>query len=258
MSNNTSMSNETQKQNITDIQSLQKTEKELLDNLELNPNLSEDIKKQIIDKINALSNMRMDLFDTLNNVNSLYNSNAKKSEDILFQQSEAIDIEEKNLNEFKRRLKTLQDKQLQELRITEINKYFSSKYADHANIVMALIYLFIGLIIINFLYKSEIMPVPIYWALVIILTAFIAYKFWYTLLLSYIRNNMNYDNLDFTPPSSTTTSTNTTTSSNDPWYKPTTACIGSQCCTSGMVFDTSLNLCVVNASSSSDTNNATV
>jgi len=211
MSNSTATNTE----NIQDIQSLQKTEKELLDNLETNTHLTPDIRQQLIDKINAITNMRINLYKTLKETTGLYQTNLEQSQNTLIQQTAAIDIEEKNLNDIKRRLKLLQERNLQELRVIEINQYYSDKYSDHSKIALAFIMLFIGLIIIHILYNGDILPKPVYWTLVIILTGYIAYKFWNTLFLMYRRNNMNYDQIDFSSPkiSSTATATATTTTS---------------------------------------------
>lgn len=259
MRTTTTNTSETDKtDNMNDIQSLQKTEKELLDDLETNPNITPDVRQQLIDKINAISTMRMNLYKSLNQTTNLYESNLEQSQNILVQQNTAIDIEEKNLNENKKRLKALQDRNLQELRLVEINHYYGEKYSEHTKIAYGLILLFVGLIIINFLYKSGILPNPIYWALVILLTGYLAYRFWTTLFLAYRRNNMVYDQLDFaSPPASSTTSSSSSSSSSgttsDPWYKAPTSCVGSACCTSGMIFDASMNMCVVSASDSTTT-----
>lgn len=236
-----------------DIQSLQKTEKDLLDTLETDLHLSDDQRNKLIDKINALADMRANLYKTIGQTTQLYQNNLAQSQGTIIQQTAAVDIEERALNETKRRLRAVKERNLQDLRIIENNRYFSDKYRDHAQAALALMILFIGLIAINFLYKSGIMPNPLYWALVIILTAYVAYSFWTSLFLMYRRNNMNYSEIDFvapnpaTIPASTTDSSSASGGSSDPWWKPTAACVGSACCTSGMVFDSEKNMCVVSA-----------
>lgn len=244
-------------QNIQDIQSLQKTEKDLLDNLDSNPNISPEKRQELIEKINAIAKMRLDLYKSLNQANQLYGKNLEQSQNIVLQQTAAIDVEERSLNDYKRKMKAMQEANLADLRIVENNHYFSEKYSEHTTLAWGLIQLFLGLIFINFLYKSAILPNSIYWALVIILTSYIAYNFWGTLLLAYKRNNMNYDQLDFAPPNpdsipASYVTGNDAGSSSDPWYMPSAACVGANCCTSNMVFDASSNMCVVSASSSTE------
>ena len=244
--------------NIQDIQSLQKTEKDLLDSLETDLHLTPDQHRKLIDKINALADMRVNLYKSIGQNTALYQNNLDQAQDTIIQQTAAIDIEERSLNETKRRLRAIHDRNLQDLRIIENNRYFSDKYRDHAQAAFAIMIYFIGLIIINFLYKSGIMPNAVYWALIIALTIYVAYNFWNSLFLMYKRNNMNYSQFDFVPPNPATIPASAVSDSgtgaanaNDPWWKPTPTCVGGACCTSGMVFDSEKNMCVVSASSSS-------
>lgn len=239
---------------VQDIQTLQKTEKDLLDSLETDMHLSPDQRQKLIDKINALADMRVAMYKTIGQTSQLYQSNLGQAQNTIIQQTAAIDIEERALNETKRRLHAIKDRNLQELRIIENNRYFSDKYRDHARAALALMIFFIGLIVINFLYKSGILPNAVYWALVILLSGYVAYNFWTSLFLMYRRNNMNYSEFDFVSPnpntipaSSTSGDSSTGNNSSDPWWKPTATCVGSGCCTSGMIFDSEKNMCVVSA-----------
>jgi len=70
-----SESNDSQQNNeqlLNDIQSLQTMEQQLFNSLETNPNLTTSQKEQIVDKMNQLSNMRINLYQTLSGVNNYY------------------------------------------------------------------------------------------------------------------------------------------------------------------------------------------
>lgn len=242
-------------ENIKNIQSLQQTEKEILDSLEAGKEMTPELRQQIIDKVNALSDMRINLYKVIGSSVGMYQNNLNKSNNLLIQQTGVIDNEEKNLNEYKKKLRMVTDKNMNELRLIEINNYYSEKYSDHANIAIALIMLLSGLIVIHFLYHSGILPDSIYWALVFILTSYLAYRFWNVLLSAYRRNNMNYNQFDFTPPSastSATVSTNVAGTTSDPWFKLPETCVGQACCTSGMIFDDTQNLCIVQSAGSTN------
>lgn len=58
---------------INDIQSLQTMEQQLFNSLETNPNLTPEQKQQIVDKIEKLSQMRINLYQTMGGVNSFSN-----------------------------------------------------------------------------------------------------------------------------------------------------------------------------------------
>ena len=86
---------ESNAQLLNDIQALQDIEKQLFSSLEENANLTSDEQKKIIDKINNISKMRVNLYQTLNGVNSFYQNALQSSKGTLAEQSAAIDIVEK-------------------------------------------------------------------------------------------------------------------------------------------------------------------
>ena len=63
---NISQNNE---QILNDIQSLQKMEQDLFSSLETNTNLTPQQQQKIIEKMNQITNMRINLYKTLNGVN---------------------------------------------------------------------------------------------------------------------------------------------------------------------------------------------
>ena len=54
---------------LNDIQSLQNLEQEMFSNLEENTSLTPDQQQQIIEKINQISQMRVNLYKTLGSLN---------------------------------------------------------------------------------------------------------------------------------------------------------------------------------------------
>ena len=68
---------ENNSQILNDIQSLQTIEQELFNNLENQPDLSTDQQQQIISKINNISNMRVNLYQTLGGVNDFFKTFSK-------------------------------------------------------------------------------------------------------------------------------------------------------------------------------------
>ena len=74
---------ENNQQILTDIQSLQNIEQSLFASLEENPSLSTEEQQQIINKINDVSSMRMNLYQTLNDVNGFFHSALTTSEGTL-------------------------------------------------------------------------------------------------------------------------------------------------------------------------------
>ena len=83
---------------LNDIQSLQTIERELFSSLEENTGLTSQQQDQIIEKINNISKMRVNLYETLNGVNSFFQNSLANSKGTLTEQTVAIDIVEKELN----------------------------------------------------------------------------------------------------------------------------------------------------------------
>ena len=66
-----------------------------------------------------------------------------------------------------------------------------------------------------------------------------------------MRDNMNYQEYNFSFDPSSISSATTTTTTSDPWQTSLGfgSCIGKSCCSTGLTYDTSLNRCVVADSS---------
>lgn len=249
---------------ITDIQSLQNIEKEMFDNLETNTSLSNEQKQTILDKINAISNMRIQLYKSLNAFDQALQSNINQTSATLTDQKTAIDITEKNLNEMKIKMQKIEEERNNKIRLVEINSYYSQKYAEHTSAIKIIAILLICVIIITFLYKKELITGTIWTILIIIVSAIAAYFFWNTFIRMYKRNNMNYQEFDwyFNPSSVANISTTSSGGSGDPWLKVggslPGSCIGSYCCGDGLTYDTNNNVCVVSSATSNTMSNTTV
>ena len=238
---------------LADIESLQALEKPLLESLETNPNLTSQEQQTIIEKLNQISNMRINLYETSGNVNTFFQNALTSSVGTLQEQVVAIGIVENELNQSKKRLELLESERNNKIRLVEINNYYGDKYGEHSQIMKIVIFTLIPIIILVVLNNKGILPSPVYSGLLIIISAIGGYFFWIRLASIISRDNMNYQayNWYFDPnsaPSSTTSTTSTTSSSSsssssDPWTSPTTTCVGQACCSSGQTWDSSLNQC---------------
>lgn len=235
---------ENNEQILNDIQELQFMEQQLFSNLEANPNLDIHEKKQIISKMNQLSNMRVNLYQTLSGVNNYFKNALNTSVGSLKQQLAAIDIVEKELTKSKKRLEILEEEKNNKIRLVEINSYFSDKYAEHAELMKIVIFTLIPIIILAVLNNKGIIPNTIYYILLIIVFCIGAYFFGERIFSIWMRDNMNYQayDWDFNPNDLSTDST----SNIDPWGDGVdlTTCIGGNCCSTGLVYNSKLNKCV--------------
>ena len=112
---------------LNDIQSLQTIEQQLFSSLEENTGLTTEQQQKMVEKINDISKMRINLYETLNNVNSFFQNALANSKGTLLEQTTAIDIVEKELNTSKKRLKILEEEKNNKIRLVEINNYYGEK-----------------------------------------------------------------------------------------------------------------------------------
>lgn len=235
---------ENNEQILNDIQSLQQMEQQLFSNLESNPNLSTNEQQKTIEKMNQLSNMRVNLYQTLSGVNNYFENALNTSIGALKEQVAAIGIVENELNRAKRRLEILEQEKNNKIRLVEINTYFGDKYAEHSQLMKIIIFTLIPIIIISVLNNKGILPNTIYYILLVIVSLIGAYFFWGRFASIIMRDNMNYQEYawGFNPNDISTGSSSTT----DPWSGNLNlgTCIGDACCSPGLIYDSSLNQCV--------------
>ena len=232
---------------LNDIQNLQQLEQELFNTLETNTSLSVTEQQKLISKINDLSNFRINLYQTLGGINGFFNNALSSSLGTLKEQTAAIGIVESELNKAKKRLEILEEERNNKIRLVEINEYYGDKYEEHAQLMKIIIFTLIPVIILTFMYNKGILPNMIYRFLIIVIAIIGAVYLWRRYASIITRDNMNYQAYDwyFDPNASMSGSA---TVAADPWLSTSSGtlgtCIGQACCSTGQVYDTSLNQCV--------------
>jgi hypothetical protein len=252
-SNNYSNLQEGNSKIISDITTLQAIEKGLFDTLEKNLNqnvLTQPQKESLIQKINEISKMRENMYQTIGGINNFYQSNIVSSSTSLAQQTAAISIVEKELNAAKERLKKIEEYKLQKLRLVEINNYYSERYAAHTQIMKIIIYMFVPILVLTILAKKGILPRALFFILTIIIGAIGSVYLLYAVYSTYARNNMLYQEYDwgFDPNTAPKTPTSISGSASiDPWAKKDVSdiCIGQACCDVGYIHDPIQNKCIL-------------
>ena len=95
-----------------------------LPDVEENTGLTTEQQKKVIEKINNISKMRINLYQTLNSINSFFQNSLANSKGLLTEQTAAIDIVEKELNASKKRLQVLEEEKNNKIRLVEINNCY--------------------------------------------------------------------------------------------------------------------------------------
>jgi hypothetical protein len=243
---------------LNNIQSLQQIEQQFFTSLETNPNLSREQQEKILDKINRITSMRLNLYNTLSGINNFFQNALQNSVGTLKQQVTTIAIVENELNQSKRRLEVLETEKNNKIRLVQINNYYSDKYVEHSQLMKIVIFTLIPVIIITFLHNKTILPDTIYNILLVIISIIGAFYFLNTFISIIMRDNMIYDEYDWKFDASTAP-TASADSSGDPWLTNTNTgiCVGEFCCSQGQVYDASLNVCVIGTPETTTTTTTT-
>lgn len=254
-SNQTNFSERNQ-QILSDIQNLQTIEQGLFNNLENNSStMTPEEQQQLIQKMNEISQMRVNLYKSLTGMNNYFQDALVNSRDTLDEQVVAIGIVEEQLNDAKKRLALVEEEKNNNIRNIEINDYYSEKYSSHTRLMKIIIFMLIPIIILAFLYNAGILPKPIYMTLIVIIALIGFYFIWMTVYSLMKRDNMNYQQYywNYNPNNQATI---TTGSYVDPWASSSSSsvCVGAQCCNQFENYDVSLNKCVPMTNNSSNEN----
>ncbi len=105
--------------------------------------------------MNQLSNMRINLYQTLSGVNNYYGNALRSSIGTLKEQTAAIAIVENELNQAKKRLQILESEKNNKIRLVEINEYYGEKYSEHATLMKIVIFTLIPIIILAILNSKK-------------------------------------------------------------------------------------------------------
>jgi hypothetical protein len=234
---------------INDIKSLQNTERELFNNLEqsLSQNtLNKSQKEELIQKINEISQMRSNMYETIGGVNSFYKTNLNTSSNTLEQQTAAINIVEKELNAAKKRLKKIEEYKLHKLRLVEINNYYGERYAAHSDLMKIIIYMFVPILILAILTNRGILPLSIFSIIVVLIGVFGTIKLYHTIRSMMMRDNMQYQEYDWNFNPDTAPKASPNASAKDPWALSGDGniCIGQACCDDGYTYNSAENKCL--------------
>ena len=237
------------------IQNLQTIEQQLLENLEKDlaqGNLTENQINTTIEQINSIASMRINLYDSLGSNNQFYQTNLKMANDTLYQQTQVLDILESKLNDNRKKIIALAENKNNNIRLAEINSYYSEKYKAQARFMKIVIVLILPVLISAILLKRGLIPYIVFKIISVIVGVISFFFLVHQLYFFSTRSNMIYkennvyvntNNLSPSPFGNSDSSGNDV-SGNDPWFTNSGLCKGSNCCSSGMTYNTTLNQCV--------------
>jgi len=231
---------------IDNIKSLQTTEMKLYNSLE-SKSLNADQKQQIIERINQISQSRMDLYANLKDMYSYYQEDVSDSRNTMNNQMVSVDVIENELNDSKRRLNLLESQKNNKIRLVEINTFYGKQYNAHKEIMQIIVVICIPVLILTVLASKGIIPPKINTLLTGIIIIIGVYIIGAKIIDLSNRDNINFDeynwyfNKDDAPTNSAETTSNT---SSDPWATSSLTCVGAECCYDNSTYDEAQNKCI--------------
>lgn len=241
---------------MNNIQSLQDKEQALYH--ELNKyGLNVHSKNTIIDEINSIFQQRLQLYNILENNSKFMKNLVDSAENDLRNQRVTIDIIENGLSETKQKFNEIKENHINKLRMVEINTYYSKKYKAYGDLMKLIIMLCIPILIITVLTAKGFVPQRLGVALSTILIAGAILFIGFNVYNLSIKNNMDYDKIDFPFNAEFQTKVDNGNAQNishviEDQLRPELdalrenvgmGCIGSDCCDSNMVYNKNSNKC---------------
>ena len=185
-------------QTMNNIKNLQNLEKQLYVNLQTeSKNNNKEKEASIIKQINDISQTRINMFEQLKSVYQLLDNNFESDRNNLANELTTLSVVEKNLNSSKKELNKLKTSNADALRMAEIDDYYSKKYNAYTKLLQTSIIIMIPVIIIVILKRNQIISFETTNLLLAIIIAIGLFYIGGSLLDLSRRNNMDFQEYDF-------------------------------------------------------------
>jgi hypothetical protein len=229
---------------FNDIQSLQSVEQDLFSSLD-DQTLTNEKRTDIINKINSISEMRLNLYSTLNDVNGYFGKLNDDSSNSMSDQSSAIKIVEEQLNKSKQSLMVSEQNKNNKIRMIEVNSYYSQRYAEHSDLMIITIGTLAPIILLTILYNNSLLPYNVFFVLIVFIGFYGAFLFFKKLASIWSRDSINYQEYlwAFNKNAAPVPVVNKNEISN-PWGSINIGtCIGENCCSANTVWNSKTKNC---------------
>ena len=183
---------------LGNIQGLQSIQQQLhMELRSLQPNSGLDRQKLLITEIDNINDEKVNLFKNLYSVASVLNSNIERSTEDQTDKQAIVELLDEKLKEERERIKIISDENINNLRMTEINTYYSGYYSKYVDIFKFGIYTCVGLLLVTLLRQRRVLP-PAIGNILAGVVLFIGGYFVVTKLYDLgRRNNLEIDQYDF-------------------------------------------------------------
>lgn len=240
---------------LENISNLQKTEQDLYNRLEaLSSTNTKDVATQndIVKKINRLSETRIELFKSLAfNYRAVKQSTTNSKYDVI-DQITVLKMVEDQLNKSKQYINSIETSNTNQMRMVEINTYYSKRYHHHTSLIKVLIVVSLLVLSVILLKKYNVISQDvsnIIISIILFISLIVFAVRGYDLMK---RNDMNYDEYDalLSRPktsddsSSSSLSSNLSSGNNKSMGMSSLGCVNGSCCSPNMIYDVEKNKCI--------------
>ncbi len=246
---------------VANIQKLQTVEQTLINQLDSYTSKSggfvdtDPIIIDLIQKINAIADSRIVMFKTISENANILQTGVSQSRVDLVSQMTLLQVVEDQLNAAKDKIQKLNNRNDTQMRLVEINTYYGQRYESQSNLMKKIIMVCIPILVLFILKKKGIIPETIsnyvIGTVVAIGTIIILRSVWDI----YTRSNMDFNSYDwkYEQPGAQSPSIweynkknffNTKDLVNN-LMGNLGVCVGEQCCTKDLKYDSTKMKCVV-------------
>jgi hypothetical protein len=242
---------------MNQISQLQKTEEQLYhvltrnaENISLGKEstMTNSEIETITNQINSLTATRVNLYNTLANHYKNEIILEKSTEKALKQQTHTLRILEQELNKSKQNLAKIEDEKYNQLKMIEINTYFSQQYDAHVRLMKLIVVVgicMLATLLLNYVGPLRVASGPLFNLVTIIGSFFIIRR----LIDMYLRKNDNYDEYTWVSAPTNSTELSTANSQSTSFIDVSgidvpNVCLGPSCCSQGTIWS-DLSGCVL-------------
>ena len=228
----------------TYIDKLSKVEQQLIEQISSTKDQQEQAR--LSNNLILIQDTRTNLVNALSSINTYYSQNLMGSSQTLEQQTNAVAIIDKEMEQAKKRLAYINEQKENKLRVVEINQYYSASYAEWTHLVKILIVTIIAFaIVINITTYFPGLPSEVYSMLMFIITIVSLYYIFMSVISIYSRDKMVYDEYNWNFNINSAPKMGTDTSFKNSFKLPSMmSCIGENCCQDGTLWKNDIGKCV--------------
>ena len=229
----------------TYIEQLSKVEQQLIEQISSAKDQQEQAR--LSNNLVLIQDTRTNLINALSSINAYYSQNLTGSSHTLEQQTNALAIMDKEMEQAKKRLAYINEQKENKLRVVEINQYYSASYAEWTHLVKILIITLVSFaIVINMTSYFPGLPSEVYSMLMFIISVVSLYYIFVSVISIYSRDNMVYDEYNWNFNINSAPKMGTDASFTNSFKLPSMmSCIGEKCCQDGTLWKNDIGKCVV-------------